>query len=402
MENTLETARDLYDRGYYDKAFEMTTSISASDAEAGIVNPFVYLLMAKSVLNTKLLDDPFNKWGTNIFSESSKLAISAAEKIEDVWTIEKELRDAIAIWSVPSYQKLLAEFEKEPSREQINRVIQGSMRPFVLYGDMSIAARLCPLANKYKEENNLDKDHAYSYFLEDRIGSIPSFISNEQCAVMRIESAQRMYADAVAAYKDIEHASTEYVRMNVDAILDRFTYASLLANLVAMMSDIPIELSYKGYLLDAEILNYKLNAVIYPNGKARSLCSANRGAAIQELRKIYEKLTELDPHFQVPALPSEEPIKTESNEGCYIATAVYGSYDCPQVWTLRRFRDYTLAATWYGRVFIRTYYAISPTLVKWFGHTDWFKKLWKYRLDCMVSSLNANGVENSPYEDRIW
>ena len=30
-----------------------------------------------------------------------------------------------------------------------------------------------------------------------------------------------------------------------------------------------------------------------------------------------------------------------SDSGCYIATCVYGSYDCPQVQTLRRFRDDT-------------------------------------------------------------
>ncbi len=36
----------------------------------------------------------------------------------------------------------------------------------------------------------------------------------------------------------------------------------------------------------------------------------------------------------------------KNNKGCYIATCVYGSYDCPQVWTLRRFRDYTLDETW--------------------------------------------------------
>lgn len=88
--------------------------------------------------------------------------------------------------------------------------------------------------------------------------------------------------------------------------------------------------------------------------------------------------------------------------GCYVATAVYGSYDCPQVWTLRRYRDYTLAETWYGRAFIHAYYAISPTLVKWFGHTDWFKKMWKGKLDRMVASLNAQGVEDTPYEDRNW
>ena len=91
-----------------------------------------------------------------------------------------------------------------------------------------------------------------------------------------------------------------------------------------------------------------------------------------------------------------------SSGGCYVATAVYGSYDCPQVWTLRRFRDYTLAETWYGRAFIRTYYAISPTLVKWFGHTEWFKNMWKGKLDRMVSNLNAEGVEGTPYKDKVW
>ena len=89
-------------------------------------------------------------------------------------------------------------------------------------------------------------------------------------------------------------------------------------------------------------------------------------------------------------------------KGCYVATAVYGSYDCPQVWTLRRFRDYTLAETWYGRTFIRTYYAISPTLVKWFGNTEWFKNMWKPTLDRMVKRLNVDGVENTPYNDREW
>lgn len=88
--------------------------------------------------------------------------------------------------------------------------------------------------------------------------------------------------------------------------------------------------------------------------------------------------------------------------GCYVATAVYGSYDCPQVWTLRRYRDYTLAETWYGRAFIHTYYAISPTIVKWVGHTKWFKKMWKGKLDRMVANLQANGVESTPYEDKMW
>lgn len=88
--------------------------------------------------------------------------------------------------------------------------------------------------------------------------------------------------------------------------------------------------------------------------------------------------------------------------GCYVATAVYGSYDCPEVWTLRRFRDNTLAETWYGRAFIRTYYAISPTLVKWFGNSEWFKNMWKPTLDKMVKKLNNAGVDNTIYNDKNW
>ena len=85
--------------------------------------------------------------------------------------------------------------------------------------------------------------------------------------------------------------------------------------------------------------------------------------------------------------------------GCYVATAVYGYYDCPQVWTLRRYRDHMLAKKWYGRIFIRAYYAFSPTLVKIFGNTEWFKKIWRKKLDRMVSDLNSSGVENTPYQD---
>lgn len=91
-----------------------------------------------------------------------------------------------------------------------------------------------------------------------------------------------------------------------------------------------------------------------------------------------------------------------SSGGCYIATCVYGNYDCPQVWTLRRYRDMTLSSTWYGRAFIHTYYAISPTLVKWFGHTEWFKRMWKGKLDRMVKKLQSEGVKSTPYEDRKW
>lgn len=124
-----------------------------------------------------------------------------------------------------------------------------------------------------------------------------------------------------------------------------------------------------------------------------------------EHNSIKQRLTleiqRYDPTFQ-KADNSRKNVSSKSGGGCYVATAVYGSYDCPEVWTLRRYRDNTLAKTWYGRAFIRTYYAISPTLVKWFGNTTWFKKLWKGKLDCMVKTLQENGYDSTPYVDRKW
>lgn len=92
--------------------------------------------------------------------------------------------------------------------------------------------------------------------------------------------------------------------------------------------------------------------------------------------------------------------KKSKKKGCYVATSVYGSYDCPQVWTLRRFRDNVLAKNIFGRLFICTYYAISPILVTLFGDSYWFKKMLKPVLDKIVELLNNNNFDSTPYIDK--
>lgn len=54
----------------------------------------------------------------------------------------------------------------------------------------------------------------------------------------------------------------------------------------------------------------------------------------------------------------------KGGSGCYIATAVYGSYECNEVFELRKFRDERLSKTALGRAFIRLYYKVSPNLAK--------------------------------------
>ncbi len=86
--------------------------------------------------------------------------------------------------------------------------------------------------------------------------------------------------------------------------------------------------------------------------------------------------------------------------GCYVATCVYGSYDCPEVWTLRRYRDDVLAKSVLGRLFIRIYYAVSPKIVRKYGNNVLFRSYFKKKLDKKVVKLNDKGIHGNPYEDK--
>lgn len=129
---------------------------------------------------------------------------------------------------------------------------------------------------------------------------------------------------------------------------------------------------------------------------------ANPSIVQNKIMSVHRLINAIDPSHQVPESAPSAGAKQSAGGGCYVATAVYGSYNCPQVWTLRRYRDDMLAQHWYGRAFIRSYYAVSPTLVKWFGNTNWFKRMWRGKLDRMVSRLRNQGVSDKPYEDKKW
>lgn len=146
-----------------------------------------------------------------------------------------------------------------------------------------------------------------------------------------------------------------------------------------------------------------MNCVVIINGYRLSILTVTEAR-----NKISNKINEYQNQLRTYINDYEHPpYNLESindskatNSGCYIATAVYGSYDCPEVWTLRRYRDNILSKTRYGRLFIKIYYAISPKLVKWFGTTQWFKMLWRHKLDKKVLNLQKSGVKSTPYIDK--
>jgi tetratricopeptide (TPR) repeat protein len=55
----------------------------------------------------------------------------------------------------------------------------------------------------------------------------------------------------------------------------------------------------------------------------------------------------------------------EDKSGCFIATAVYGSYDCLEVRILRSFRDNLLLKYKLGRKSVSAYYQYSPPIAKY-------------------------------------
>lgn len=73
--------------------------------------------------------------------------------------------------------------------------------------------------------------------------------------------------------------------------------------------------------------------------------------------------------------------------GCYIATAVYGSYQAPEVLILRKYRDEVLSNSLVGRAFIKSYYFLSPPVAKWLKNAGAINRIVRIYLDKFVGQL---------------
>lgn len=80
--------------------------------------------------------------------------------------------------------------------------------------------------------------------------------------------------------------------------------------------------------------------------------------------------------------------RSSGKSGCYIATAVYGSYYCSEVMALRRYRDDYLAKHLFGRMFIKVYYALSPSMAKRIKKDSFLGKKIRLYLDKKIERLS--------------
>lgn len=402
MENSIQNARDLYESGQYKSALDMCLVLIKEGADLRDA----YLIFANSYLLAGVRS-PSNKKDTDFYIDTLSRACSYAETIDEAYLIEREARRAVNLWEKVCVEFNLHLLEENPTMNQWNKYIPIGMGIMTMCMTVQYAARNCAVVNAYCQENSIGKADLFKQ-LEEKYGKAEKVVTERELGELEYNTAQRIFANTQNKLAANNDATPEYLQEVVKVVLGELYMVRLVVGCSMPDEGKDPEIRCKHLKLKAEITSYMLSAMIYPNGKPMTILSGDsRSEEISDLKAMYDEIQMLDPSFVPPELPSTPGVNqysqsNSSSGGCYVATAVYGSYDCPEVWTLRRFRDYTLAETWYGRAFIRTYYAISPTLVRWFGHTEWFNRMWKPILNKMVRKLNNNGVENTAYCDKDW
>lgn len=395
IDNFFTMAENAYEAGNLKEAEQYCNKIIEIDpthAEAWLLKGIV---SGWQSTGAKLRMDEFISCATNAFTYASSVEILndlTQRAYQQYYRLTLAI-NKLKVNSIVSYSKNYREYIQFP----VDSLVWG-VQIQIAYGTA--------FDKFYAEKPEEEKKKPMSLASELGLNDI-----SEKCEAELISGAIKLWNNSLKDYNSASDGyPTDYM---LERMMEEGTIAMLMLNYGIPEDTSKIQESQKVNIIKAcknlitmkgVWINLKSYTVSFSGGiKSHSVSKyitmESKQQATADIKRYHKIIKLCDPNYVIPVV--EEP-KPQATGGCYVATAVYGSYDCPQVWTLRRFRDYTLAETWYGRAFIRTYYTISPTLVKWFGHTEWFKKMWKGRLDRMVANLNAEGVEDTPYEDRQW
>jgi uncharacterized repeat protein (TIGR01451 family) len=80
---------------------------------------------------------------------------------------------------------------------------------------------------------------------------------------------------------------------------------------------------------------------------------------------------------------------TDGGDGCFIATAAYGSYLDPHVQSLRIFRDKTLMSSWVGQKLVLIYYKLSPPIAHYIAQSEFLKKVTRIALTPVIFTIET-------------
>ena len=334
-------------------------------------------------------------------------AYRAAKTPEEVLKVEYEMVDAVAKYTTYSVEIVTGKLQQNPSWDVLNIYHEGLVYPS--YGLLMTDLTRLGLVLRGEADGVIKYTKEDEAAAKEKFGPKATLPTQDDFALIVLDGAYKILSASLSVLNDNNAGSAEFMKAVAVSTYDKLRVASGMVALVCpkryMDTSMTPQVNYKCQTLKMQLAKTILEAAVFPEGKAYSILQnqESRQHFLNEFKEANDMARELNPEHVPCEAPSVAPVDDYSSKGgCYVATAVYGSYDCPQVWTLRRFRDNTLASTWHGRVFIRTYYAVSPILVKWFGQTEWFKNFWRDKLDKMVDTLQKRGVESTPYQDKKW
>lgn len=88
---------------------------------------------------------------------------------------------------------------------------------------------------------------------------------------------------------------------------------------------------------------------------------------------------------------SELQAPSPKKSGCFVATAIYGSFNDRNVIILRRYRDNVLMLSPLGRVFVSIYYSVSPPIAIVLSKVPVLRRLLKkFVLQPIVDNVSSN------------
>lgn len=349
--------------------------------------------------------EAINKELSALESTWKRREITNPEKATKILVLIMDARKAFKDdHSKAEYDYELAESNKESvsvstdteRRENLNKWINEALR-YQQNSQNDLAKEAINNAAKFVGTD----DNDYFYYLLSIIsynnGELQASFNAINKAIIINPGIADYYLQSATIYDDLYNARYEnpaYLNESLDYLEKGREALRKAIALTEKSGDTDVLIDALAILADsyAHCLNQNLEEAERLAKKAISL-----GDKSGEMEELLRDISESKDIFQ-PYQGSSHP-STSSGGGCYIATAVYGSYDCPQVWVLRRFRDQTLLRTWYGRIFVKIYYSISPKLVMLFGSSSWFCTFWRSYLDKIVEQLRKKGVCDSKYYD---
>lgn len=83
----------------------------------------------------------------------------------------------------------------------------------------------------------------------------------------------------------------------------------------------------------------------------------------------------------------------EDPKGCFIATASYGTPVAYEINELRYWRDTKLSKNVYGRIFINTYYKVSPPIARLIANSPKAKKIVRKMLRPLIIYLKSTNAK---------